>query len=46
MMKDCCKTGGENEQNKSGIKKWFNYVLYIIIAAIIIGALILQLRGN
>jgi hypothetical protein len=45
-MKDCCKIGSGNEQKKSGFKKWFNYILYLIIAAIVIWALILQLFGE
>ncbi|MBU0696798.1 MAG: hypothetical protein KKE39_09795 [Bacteroidetes bacterium] len=45
-MKDCCKTGIKTEQKKSGFKKWFNYILYGILAAILIGALVLQLVGE
>ncbi len=45
-MKDCCKTGSETEQKKSGFKKWLNYIIYAIIAIIVIGALVLQLTGN
>tara|TARA_Y100000815_G_scaffold51490_1_gene42015 strand:- start:2207 stop:2344 length:138 start_codon:yes stop_codon:yes gene_type:complete len=45
-MKDCCKTGNEKEQKKGGFKKWFNYIIYGIIAIIIMGALWLQLTGN
>ncbi|MDG3582526.1 hypothetical protein [Galbibacter pacificus] len=45
-MKDCCKTGNEREQKKSGLKKWFSYIIYGIIAIVIIGALLLQLTGN
>ncbi len=45
-MKDCCNTGSETEQNKNGLKKWFNYIIYTIIAIILIGVLILQLAGD
>jgi hypothetical protein len=45
-MKDCCKTGSDKAQKKSGLKKWFNYVIYAVIAIILIGALVLQLTGN
>ncbi|WP_445955211.1 hypothetical protein [Yeosuana sp.] len=45
-MKDCCKNGQENEPNKFGFKKWFNYVVYAIIAAIVIGALVSQISNN
>ena len=39
-MKDCCKTGSETKQKRSGFKKWFNYTI------IVIGVLILQLTGD
>ena len=45
-MKDCCKTGNENDQKKSGLKKWFTYGLYLFIGAIIIGAIVLQFVGK
>ncbi|ADF54554.1 MULTISPECIES: hypothetical protein [Flavobacteriaceae] len=45
-MKDCCKTGSETKQKRSGFKKWFNYTIYAIIAIIVIGVLILQLTGD
>ena len=45
-MKDCCKTDNKSEQKPSGLKRWFNYVLYGTIAAILIGALIAQLVGE
>lgn len=45
-MKDCCKTGNEKEQEKGGLKKWLNYIIYGIIAIILAGALVLQLTGN
>jgi len=44
-MKDCCKNGLE-KSGKSSFKKWFNYAIYIIIGAIVIGALILQITEN
>ncbi|CAM4020674.1 Membrane or secreted protein [Gillisia hiemivivida] len=42
-MKDCCKTGIEKDQKQGGFKKWFNYILYAIIAAVIIGTLVFQI---
>lgn len=45
-MKDCCKTGNEEDQNKSGFKKWFQYLVYVIIAIIILGAIWLQLSDK
>ena len=42
-MKDCCKDGCQNKAEKSVIKKWFNYIIYTILIAIIGGALVLQL---
>ena len=45
-MKDCCNTGHDKGQNKNPLKKGFNYIVYVIIAVIIIGALVLQLTGN
>jgi len=45
-MKDCCKTGNEDEQKKSGLKKWFNRGLYAFIGAIIIGVIVLQIFGK
>jgi len=45
-MKDCCKTGNENNQKKTVFKKWWNYGLYIFIGAIIIGVIVLQLFGK
>ncbi|MBD1260690.1 hypothetical protein HZY62_08835 [Maribacter polysiphoniae] len=44
-MKDCCKREPEKSE-KQGWKKWFNYTIYIIIGAIVIGALIVQLTNN
>lgn len=44
-MKDCCKNGPE-KSGKHNFKKWFNYAIYIIIGAIVIGALILQITNN
>ncbi|MFZ0491202.1 MAG: hypothetical protein WAM00_13210 [Salegentibacter sp.] len=40
-MKDCCRNGEENK--KKGFSKWLQYAVYFIIAAIVIGALILQI---
>lgn len=45
-MKDCCKTGSDKTQNKNVLKKWFNYILYVIIAAILVWSLVMQLTGN
>ena len=45
-MKDCCKTGNENAQKKSGLKKWSSYGLYAFIGAIIIGVIVLQVLGK
>jgi len=42
-MKDCCKTGNENEQKQVGVKKWFNYFLYVIVTLIFVGAIISQI---
>lgn len=42
-MNDCCKTGNEKEQKQRGIKKWFNYMVYGIIALILVGTLISQI---
>jgi len=45
-MKDCCKTGIEKDQKQGGFKKWLSYIIYAIIAIIVLGALVLQLTGN
>jgi len=45
-MKDCCNTNNGKAQNKSPLKKWTNYIVYTIIAVIVIGALVLQLLGK
>lgn len=45
-MKECCKTGNENEEKKIGFKKWLNYGLYTFVGAIIIGVIVLQLFGK
>jgi hypothetical protein len=42
-MKDCCKDGCKHTTEKSGVKKWINYIVYAIITLIVGGALILQL---
>lgn len=44
-MKDCCKNRPPKSK-KRGWKIWFNYAIYIIIGAIVIGALILQIIKN
>jgi len=45
-MKACSKTGSEKEQKQGSFKKWFNYTLYAIIAAILVGTLVLRLIGS
>lgn len=40
-MKDCCKNADDNK--KKGFAKWLQYAVYLVIAAIVIGALILQI---
>ncbi len=42
-MKECCKNGFQDTENKSNIKKWFNYIVYIILFLIVGGAFVLQL---
>lgn len=42
-MKDCCKDGCHCKEEKSVVKKWFNYIIYTILIMIIGGALVLQL---
>ncbi|WP_255724774.1 MULTISPECIES: hypothetical protein [unclassified Tenacibaculum] len=42
-MKDCCKDGCHQKAEKSIVKKWFNYLIYVILLIIIGGALVLQL---
>jgi len=42
-MKECCKDGFQDTEKKSNIKKWFNYIVYIILFLIVGGALVLQL---
>jgi hypothetical protein len=37
---------GPEKSEKQGWKKWFNYTIYIIIGAIVIGALILQIMNS
>mgnify|MGYP006921590749 CR=1 FL=1 len=44
-MKECCKDGCYDTTKKSNVKKWFNYIVYIILILIIGGALVLQLLG-
>jgi len=45
-MKDCCNTGNRKVHNKNPLNKWFNYIMYAIIATIVFGALVLQLIGS
>jgi hypothetical protein len=42
-MKECCKSDSQATENKSNIKKWFNYIVYIILFLIVGGAFVLQL---
>ncbi len=42
-MKNCCNTNNAKAQNKSSFAKWFNYLVYAILIAIIGGALVLQI---
>ncbi|TVZ27166.1 hypothetical protein JM83_2191 [Gillisia sp. Hel_I_86] len=45
-MKECCKTGSETKKKESSFKKWLSYILYAVIAIIVIGALLLQLKAK
>lgn len=45
-MKDCCNTGNSTAQNKNPLKKWFNYIIYTVIAVVVLGAMALQLIGT
>jgi len=45
-MKECCNSGNSKVQNKNPLKKWFNYIMYAIIALIVFWALALQLIGT
>lgn len=45
-MKDCCNTANSRAQINNPLKKWFNYMVYAIIAIIVLGALVLQLIGD
>lgn len=42
-MKECCKSGCDKKTKKTGLRKWLNYLLYAIIAIIVLGSLLLQL---
>ncbi len=42
-MKNCCKDGCHRKEEKSVVKKWFNYIIYAILIIITVGALALQL---
>ncbi|WP_339652589.1 hypothetical protein [uncultured Maribacter sp.] len=45
-MKDCCKDCGEKKKGRPKHKKWFSYLLYIIIGAIVLWALVLQISND
>lgn len=45
-MKDCCNTVNSKAQNKNPLKKCFNYIIYTVIAVVVLGALVLKLTGN
>lgn len=42
-MKDCCRTEGRNEKNRSGFRNWMVYIIYIIVAIIFTGVFLVQL---
>lgn len=44
-MKDCCENN-QDKHKKSILKKGFNYVVYTIIATILIWALVKQIIDN
>ena len=35
-MKDCCKNGCQDKSEEFGLKKWLNYILYIIITVVVV----------
>lgn len=43
-MKDCCKTGNEPEQSK--LKKYFKWVVYLLLAGIIVFVVIKQFTSS
>lgn len=45
-MKDCCKNGGKRKSGKPTFKRWFNYLIYAIILAIVLIALVNQINNN
>lgn len=42
-MKECCKNGCDKKAKKTGLRKWLKYLLYTVIAVIVLGTLLLQL---
>lgn len=42
-MKECCKHGCDKKTKKTDLRKWLNYLLYTVIAFIILGALLQQI---
>ena len=45
-MKECCRSGCDSKLKPSRIKKWLNYLLYLVISFIVLGAILLQLFGE
>tara|TARA_R110001583_G_scaffold88891_1_gene230058 strand:- start:146 stop:286 length:141 start_codon:yes stop_codon:yes gene_type:complete len=45
-MKDCCNSGCDKKTKKTGLRKWLNYLLYAVIAIIVLGALLMQIFGK
>ncbi|WP_168817198.1 hypothetical protein [Lutibacter sp. B1] len=45
-MKECCKSDCDKKTKQTGLRKWLNYLLYTVIAVIVLGALLLQLFGE
>lgn len=45
-MKECCKSSYDKKPKQSSMRKWLNYLLYSVIAFIVVGALLLQLFGK
>lgn len=41
-MKECCKDSGVDTTKNSAIKKWLNYIIYLILILIVGGALVIQ----
>ncbi len=41
-MKECYKSGYDKKPKQSSKRKWLNYLLYTVIAFIVMGALLLQ----